>query len=159
MIKMTTESKQDNIIFMEGKELGLKTLFSQNQGCFGYLAVGHNPAGTPNGFVNVDEENNETSSNGFYELSVEEDSTYRRVPLTPHGEPIYNEDNGEVTVKFLAEFDVDNIVSGVTIDQIAIVNTETPNDPSTIYYAAATCDDDFNKSEQLAIGFIIEMTI
>lgn len=151
------ETKQDNIIFIEGKERGLKQLFSQDIGSFGYLALGSNPDGDTNGFINIDDED-ETSTNGFYEISIENDSTYQRVPLV-FQESIKNYDNGEVTVKFAAEFDIDNIISGATINQLAIVDSETPNDPSTNFYAAAVCDGDFVKTEKLALVFIIEMTI
>ena len=152
----TTETKQNNIIFIDGKEKGLKTLFSQDN--FGYLAVGHSQSGDTNGFINVPEDD-EVSSNGFNEVSVEEDSTYMRVPLVVDEEAFRNYDNGEVTVRFTAELDVDNIISGITIDQLAICDTQTPNDPSTTFYAAATCVDGFNKTEQLALVFVIEVTI
>lgn len=151
----TTDTKQDNIIFINGKEKGLKTLFSQDN--FGYLAVGCNQSGDTNGFVNV-LDGTEAPANGFYEISIDEDSTYRRVPLNIQTDSIKNEDNGEVTVKFIAEFDVDNIVSGATIDQLAIVDSAEVDQPTT-FYAAATCDNAFSKDEQLAIVFIIEMTI
>ena len=152
----TLDTKQDNIIFIDGKEKGLKALFSQEN--FGYLAVGYNKSNDTNGFVNV-EDSDEANQNGFYELSQEEDSTYNRVPLHIQENSIKNYNNGEVTVKFLAEFDIDNIVSGATINQLAIVDSAEAGDPSTTFYAAATCDDEFNKSEQLAIVFVIEMTI
>lgn len=152
----TTDTKQDNIIFIEGKEKGLKALFSSAN--FGYLALGHNvETETTNGFVNVESGSN--TSNGFYEISVNDDSTYQRVPLVVNQDSIKNYDNGEVTVKFTAEFDIDNIVSGININQLAIVNSQTPNDPSTTFYAAAVCNDGFNKSDQLALVFVIEITI
>lgn len=151
----TTDTKQDNIIFIDGKEQGLKTLFSNAN--FGYLALGHNSeTEATNGFVNV-EDGGANTSNGFYEISG--DSTYQRVPLVVSQDSIKNYDNGEVTVKFTAEFDVDNIVSGININQLAIVDSQTPNDPSTTFYAAAVCNDGFNKSDQLALVFVIEITI
>lgn len=155
----TKDTKQDNIIFIHGKEKGLQALFSQEH--FGYLALGFNQSNDTNGFINV-EDGQEAPANGFYEISKEMDSTYQRVPLHLVQESnavVRNYDNGEVTVKFMAEFDIDNIVSCATINQLAIVDTADPEDASTTFYAAATCDDSFNKSEQLAIVFIIEMTI
>lgn len=155
----TKDTKQDNIIFINGKQKGLEALFSQEN--FGYLALGYNQSNDTNGFVNV-EDGQEAPANGFYEISKEQDSTYERVPLyiiQDSNAIIRNYDNGEVTVKFMAEFDIDNIVSGATINQLAIVDSSDPEDLNTTFYAAATCDDNFNKSEQLAIVFIIEMTI
>ena len=155
----TIDTKQDNIIFINGKEKGLQALFSQEH--FGYLALGYNQSGDTNGFVNV-EDGQEAPANGFYEISKKEDSTYERVPLylvQDSNAIIRNYDNGEVTVKFMAEFDIDNIVSGATINQLAIVDSADVSNASTTFYAAATCDDQFNKSEQLAIVFILEMTI
>lgn len=150
-----TATKQDNIVFIEGKEKGLQTLFSTQN--FGYLAVGRNTENDTNGFINVDGTDS-TITNGFHEISLEEDSTYQRVPLNLHPDTIKNYDNGKVTVKFTAELDIDNIISNIPINQLAIVNTATVQDPSTIFYAAATCDD-FPKSEKLALVFVIEMTI
>lgn len=150
MIKMTSE-KQDNIIFMEGKAVGLKMLFNQEH--FGYLAVGH--VDNDNGFINPE---SDSVSNGFNEISLTEDSTYHRVPLTIHSDPILNTDNGRVTVKFTAELDIDNIISGISINQLAIVDSETAHDPNTIFYAAATCAN-YDKNETLALVFEISMTI
>lgn len=155
----TTDTKQDNIIFINGKQKGLQALFSQEH--FGYLALGYNRSNDTNGFINV-KDGQEAPANGFYEISKDEDSTYERVPLhlvQGTNAIIPNYDNGEVTVKFMAEFDIDNIVNGITINQLAIVDSADATDVSTTFYAAATCDDHFNKSEQLAIVFIIEMTI
>jgi len=160
----TLDTKQDNIIFIEGKEKGLKTLFSKEH--FGYLALGSNIETDTNGFVNI-EEGDETSSRGFHEIVVDamdeesayQDSTYQRVELVVQQDTIRDYDNGEVTVKFLAEFDVDNIVSGIPINQLAIVDTSTPNDPSTTYYAASTYNNNLIKDDQMALVFIIEITI
>lgn len=153
----TTDTKQDNIIFIDGKEKGLKILFSQEH--FGFLAVGyHSNTGDTNGFVNV-KDNDELSQNGFQEISVEEDSTYTRVPLVINQDSIKNYDNGEVTIICTAEFDIDNIIKDMPINQLAIVDSQTPNDPSTIFYAAATCREPFNKSEQNALVIVCELTI
>ena len=151
----TIDKKQDNIIFIEGKEKGLKTLFSQEN--FGYLALGYNQSGDTNGFVNI-EDGGTNSENGFYEISQEEDSTYNRVPLYVQEDSIKNYNNGEVTVKFIAEFDIDNIVNDTPINQLAIVDSAEAGDAPT-FYAAAVCDHEFRKDEQLAIVFVIEMTI
>lgn len=146
-----TSEKQDNIIFMKGKAVGLGILFNKDN--FGYLAVGH--VDTDNGFVNPE---NDSISNGFNEISLTEDSTYHRVPLTIHSDPIQNIENGRVTVKFTAELDVDNIISGISINQLAIVDSETAHDPDTIFYAAATCAN-YDKNETLALVFEISMTL
>lgn len=148
---MTT--KQNNIIFMEGKEKVLEKLFSSTE--FGYLAVGYNSSDDTNGFINVDTED-ETSVNGFYEIT--EDSTYTRVPLSFHS--IINRDNsnGKVTAKFTAELDLDNIVNNIPINQIAIVDSSEKMDASTTFFAAAVTEK-FIKSEKLALVFVIEITI
>ncbi len=146
-----TSEKQDNIIFMEGKAVGLSILFNQEH--FGYLAVGH--VDNENGFINPE---NDSISNGFNEISKEEDSTYQRVPLVIHSDPIQNAENGRVTVKFTAELDIDNIISGISINQLAIVDSETVRDPDTVFYAAATCAN-YDKNETLALVFEISMTI
>ena len=143
--------KQDNIIFMDGKAVGLSVLFDKNH--FGYLAVGH--VDSDNGFV---EPNANSTSNGFHEIEETEDTTYTRVPLTMHPNIIKNTENGRVTVKFTAELDVDNIISGITINQLAIVDSATARDPDTIFYAAATCAN-YDKNETLALVFEIAMTI
>ncbi len=152
----TLDTKQDNIIFINGKEKGLRALFSQDN--FGYLALGYNQSGDTNGFVNVID-GTEAQNNGFYEISKEQDSTYERVPLYVQEQSIKNENNGEVTIKLLGEFDIDNIISGAPINQLAIVDSADSEDTTTTFYAAATCDSEFTKSEQLAIVFVIEMTI
>lgn len=153
----TLDTKQDNIIFMDGKAKGLQILFSQEN--FGYLALGCNKSNDTNGFKNT-EDGAELTENGFYEISHEDDTTYQRAPLHVVEQGTYkNPDNGEVTVKFMAEFDIDNIINGLDINQLAIVDSADCEDATSTFYAAAVCDDNFNKSEQLAIVFIIEMTI
>ena len=54
---MSNLTKQNNIIFMEGKEKILEKIFTS---AFGYLAVGYNSSNDTNGFINVDigDENN-----------------------------------------------------------------------------------------------------
>ena len=154
----TIDTAQDNIVFMEGKALGIQKMLSQDQGCFGYVALGYCPEDESNGFTNVDPDD-ETSTNGFREISLEtDDSTYKRVPLTPFEDPYYNKDNGEVTVKFMCEFNVDNIVSNIPFNQIAIVDTQDPNDTATKFYAASVYHGNIPKSETISMVFIIEVT-
>ncbi len=148
---MTT--KQNNIIFLEGKEKILEKLFSATE--FGYLAVGYNSSNDTNGFINV-EPDDETNTNGFYEIS--EDSTYQRVPLSFQSIINKDEDNGKVTAKFTAELDLDNIINNVPINQIAIVDSSEKGDASTTFFAAAVTED-FIKNEKLALVFVIEITM
>lgn len=148
---MTT--KQNNIIFLEGKEKILEKLFSTTE--FGYLAVGYNSSNDTNGFINV-EPDDETNTNGFYEIS--EDSTYQRVPLSFQSIINKDEDNGKVTAKFTAELDLDNIINNVPINQIAIVDSSEKSDASTTFFAAAVTED-FIKNEKLALVFVIEITM
>lgn len=148
---MTT--KQNNIIFLEGKEKVLQKLFSSTE--FGYLAVGYNSSDDTNGFINVDHDDDITP-NGFYEIS--DDSTYERVPLSFHSIINRDSDNGKVTAKFTAELDLDNIINNVPINQIAIVDSSEKGDASTTFFAASVTEE-FIKSEKLALVFVIEITI
>lgn len=146
-------TKQNNIIFLEGKEKILQRFFSSTE--FGYLAVGYNKSNDTNGFINTDPKN-ETQTNGFYEIS--EDSTYERVPLNFHSIINKNEETGKVTAKFTAELDVDNIINNIPINQIAIVDSSERNNASTTFFAAAVTEE-FVKSEKLALVFVIEITM
>lgn len=147
-------TKQDQIIFIDGKEKGLKTLFNSDN--FGYLAIGKATEEDDNGFENP---MNDSYSNGFNEISiVNDDSTYQRIPLQVVEDTVKDIDTGKVTVKFTADLDIDNIVSGIRINQLAIVDSSDSTDPNTIMYAASTFPT-FTKSEKIAITFLIEMKI
>lgn len=147
-----TKSKQ--VIFMDGKEKGLKILFGPDN--FGYLALGKATDPDDNGFENP---LNDNYSNGFNEISVvNDDSTYQRIPLQLVEDTIKNTDNGRVTVKFTADLDIENIVSGIDINQLAIVDSSDSTDPNTIIYAASTFPSQ-QKSEKNALTFLIEMEI
>lgn len=147
-------TKQDQIVFMTGKEKGLQTLFSSEN--FGYLAIGMAAEEKDNGFENPA---NDTAPTGFNEVSrVNDDSTYERIPLKPVGDTIKDPDTGKVTVKFTADLDIDNIISGLRINQLAIVDSSDCTDPNTVIYAASTFPT-FTKSEKIAITFLIEMKI
>ena len=147
-------TKQDQIIFINGKEKGLKALFSSDN--FGYLAIGKATIEDDNGFENP---LNDIDSNGFNEISVvNDDSTYQRIPLQVVDDTIKDTDTGKVTVKFTADLDIDNIVSGIRINQLAIVDSSDSTDPNTVMYAASTFPT-FTKSEKIAITFLIEMKI
>lgn len=146
-------TKKSNIIFMEGKEKVLQKLFDSNG--FGYLAVGYNSSNDTNGFVNLDQDD-ENSDRGFYEI---EESTYQRVPLSFHSIINKDDDNGTVTAKFTAELDLDNIINNVPINQIAIVDSSDKNNQANTTYFAAAVTETFTKSERLALVFVIEITI
>lgn len=146
--------KQDQIIFLEGKEKGLKKLFSQD--CFGWLAIGKSLVDGDNGFENPD---NDLADNGFNELSIVNDSpSYARIPLNIVGDSIKDLNTGKATVKFTADLDIDNITEGIAIDQLAIVDSSDSTDTNTTIYAASTFPK-FTKSEKIAITFLISMTI
>lgn len=149
---MTT--RKNNIIFMEGKEKALQKFFSSSN--FGYLAVGYNSSNDTNGFINPSSEEDSTD-NGFNEISGES-STYTRVPL--HFESIIDKDydNGKITAKLTAELGLDNIVETIPINQIAIVDTDEVGSGSTTFFAAAVTEE-FQKNEQLALVFVIEVTM
>lgn len=149
-----TTGKQSDIIFIEGKEKVLSKLFDASN--FGYLAVGFNESTTDtNGFVNVDP-NEESSVNGFYEISS--DPTYQRVPLSYHSTVSKDYNSGTVTAKFTAELDLDNTINNTPINQIAIVDSSDKTNASTTFFAASVTEK-FIKNEKLALVFVIEITI
>lgn len=140
-------NKQDQIIFLNGKEIALRELFSKT---FGYLAVGYSESN--NGFQNPD---TDTGDTGFHEISTTtDDPTYMRIPLVPYGQPVKDKSNGKVLYKFTADLDIDNITRSVNINQFAIVNTATAGDVNTKIYAASTFTD-FQKDDTIAITFVV----
>jgi hypothetical protein len=142
--------KQDQIVFLKGKEIALKKLFSQDN--FGYLAIGSSES-TDNGFYNPATGEDD---NGFNEISqINDDATYMRIPLVPFGTPQIDNDTGKVLCKFAADLDIDNIQSDININQFAIVDTADVDSPTNIY-AAATFSN-IPKNNELAITFIIGM--
>lgn len=147
-------TKKEQIVFMKGKEQGLKRLFSSEN--FGYLAIGRCEVEGDNGFENP---LNDTDSNGFNEISrVNDDSTYARIPLQIVNDTVEDRESGKVRVKFTADLDINNIVNGLRINQLAIVDSQDCTDPNTVIYAASTFPT-FTKSEKIAITFLIEMVI
>lgn len=142
-----TDTKQDQIIFLKGKEKALKSLFSE--GNFGYLALGYREK--DNGFMNE----TATTSNGFSEIT---EPTYQRVKLTPLSDVVMDETNGKVTIRLVADIDSNNIISHTIINQMAIVDNASKSHANTVFYCAATFSD-FPKSEQTALGFDIEIKL
>lgn len=140
-----TNNSQNQIIFMEGKELSLKQLFTGETPIFGYLAIGYDPYKA--GFINPDE----TTENGFKE--IDSDSTYARIPLNLF-DIEKDKDTGKVLCKFTADLDVDNIQNEQTINQFAIVDSSEERDVNTIYYAASMFED-IIKNDKLAITFVV----
>ena len=143
-----TNNRKDQIVFLDGKEEAMRTLFSSEH--FGYLAIGYtNPN---NGFINPE---TDTDDIGFHEISqTTDDATYLRIPLTPYGEAIKDLDNGKVLCKFSADLDIDNIQRNTPINQYAIVNSATPGDVNTRVYAASTFPT-FTKNNKIAITFVV----
>ena len=146
-------TKQNQIIFMNGKKKGLIDLFSKEH--FGYLAIGCNKSQDVNGF----EDTENTTNNGFSEISTTDDSSYHRIELKVQPNDITIDYNTKkVTVPFTADLDVDNIKNSTLINQFAIVDNADATSLNTIYYAASTFPE-FSKTDQIAITFTIEMTI
>lgn len=141
-----TGNKQDQIIFLTGKEKALRTLFSEAN--FGYLALGFSE---DNGFVNE----TSTTSNGFQELT---EPTYKRIKLTPQSETIKNDNNDKVSITLMADMDVDNVIKTTSINQLAIVDSSSKTDANTVFYCASTFPE-FPKSEQTALSFSLEMVL
>lgn len=144
-------TKQNQIIFLDGKEIALKALLSET---FGYLAIGYSEVN--DGFQNPD---TDTGPTGFNEISVtKDDPTYERIPLVPYGETVKDTSNGKVLCKFTADLDIENIQRHIPINQFAIVNTSTPNDVNTKIYAASTFTE-FKKDNSIAITFVIGLRL
>lgn len=140
-----TANKQDQMIFLDGKEKALKSLFSDT---FGYLAIGYSE--TNDGFVNPTSGTN----TGFNEISKNVDPTYERIPLVPYGDTIKDTSNGKVLCKFTADLDIENIQRNIPINQFAVVNTNTVGDVNTKIYGASTFTT-FTKDNSIAITFVI----
>lgn len=137
---------KNQIIFMEGKEQALKSLFTGDNCPFGFLAIGY--AENNNGFQ---EETSEVS-NGFNEIS--EANGYERIPLILHSDdPVHDEDTGKVLVKFQATLSTENITVSQEINQIAIVDRQDITD-ATKYYSALTFPT-FTKTSESSITFVI----
>lgn len=146
-----TNTKQDQIIFLDGKEIALKKLLSDT---FGFLAIGYSE--TNDGFENPE---TDTANTGFREISTtNDDPTYMRIPLAPYGATVKDKSNGKVLCKFTADLDIDNIQRNIPINQFAIVNTATPNDVNTKIYAASTFTE-FKKDDSIAITFVIGLRL
>lgn len=145
--------KKSQIIFMKGKEEALNRLFNGEQSVFGYLAVGY--VANDNGFEDsLEEQDGSSNQYGFVEIDQSEISSYKRVPLQSMNETTYDESTGKVLVKFQATLNVDNIQTSQPINQIAIVDTATPNDAGTKFYSATTFQT-FNKTAESSITFVL----
>lgn len=143
----------DQIIFLDGKEEALKTLFSQNK--FGYIAIGRQSAtDTSNGFSEPDS-NNET---GFHEITKLDSPSYYRIPLKKTDKVVKDPDTGKVSMTFVADLDVDNIVEGIQINQFAICDNQDSSSLNTVFYCASVFPT-FTKNEKIAISFEIEMKV
>lgn len=138
--------KQDQLIFLTGKEKALKILFSEAN--FGYLALGYNE---DNGFQNE----TETTPNGFVEIT---EPTYKRVKLTALDVVKIDEDTGTATITLVGDINVDNIIKSTSVNQLAIVDSSSSTDANTTFYCAATFPT-FKKSEQTALSFSLDMKI
>lgn len=145
-----TQTKQSQIVFLDGKEIALKALCENT---FHFLAIGH--ADEDNGFQNPD---TDTGPTGFNEITAEEDPTYERIPLIPYGKTVKDIDSGKVLCKFTADLDIDNIQRNIKINQFAIVNTKTVGDVNTKIYAASTFTS-FLKDNSIAITFVIGLRL
>lgn len=137
------------IIFTEGKELAMKSLFDANETySFSWIAIGNSPTGQ--GFENSQTPGTSSAGNGFVEI---EDETYSRIPLKYKSTDIDN-DSGKVTVMFEAQLDYQNIITSTTINQLAVVDNGQRNNANTKFYSATTFPS-FTKNSQNAMTFVI----
>lgn len=141
-------TKQSQIIFVDGKEKALESLFSGDGSPFGFLAIGY--AEQDNGFEEANAEQNKT--NGFSEISSV--NGYERIALTPSEEaPDKDVDTGKVLVKFKATLPNENISVNQNINQIAVVDRQDISN-DTVFYCATTFPT-FTKSIESSITFVI----
>lgn len=144
-------ANSSQLIFLEGKEIALKSLFQANNSeeveNFGYLAIGYDPEAT--GFV--DEEGSTISDKGFQEIS--EDSNYTQRLELEYLDTTPDYDTSTVLVRFKAVLPSDVII-GQNINQFAVVNNSTPNSADTKIYSASTFPV-FNKTNTSSITFIV----
>lgn len=138
---MSALEKQQQIIFSKGKEHALESLFTS---IFPYLALGY--IDEDNGFTNSEED--------FKEIDKTQHPTYKRVPIS-YSTSTSDIDTGVVSVEFIANIDIDNIEDDVNINQFAICDCAEGN---TIFYAASTFPT-YTKNGQMAITFVLEMTM
>ena len=131
------------LIFMNGKEAALRTLFTEK---FCYIAIGFDS--TENGFT--DSKDN-ILPDGFKEI---EQSTYNRIPLT-YVSTEFDESNGKVLVKVKGELDYSNIKASTKINQLAVVDNQTPNDIANTIFYSATKFPSFEKNSQTAMTFVL----
>lgn len=148
-------TKKSQIIFMDGKEIALDSLFNGEDGAFGYLAIGYSSE-DDNGFE--DPKENPTATNidpGFKEINITNIPSYKRIALQAvSGSAEKDPDTGKVLKKYQAILDTDNISTSQNINQIAVVDSATPNDADTNIYSATTFPT-FNKTSESSITFII----
>lgn len=139
-------TKKSQIIFMNGKEKALKSLFYGENCPFGYLAIGY--AENDNGF----EEPNSDTESGFKE--IQKANGYERIPLELYPEEAdKDEDTGKVLVKFQATLPTTNITSSQDINQIAIVDNKNISEDTSIY--SATTFPTFTKTAESSITFVV----
>lgn len=148
-------TKTEQIIFIKGKEEGLKTLF--NSANFGYLAVGYQESAN-NGFENPSSltDQNITDS-GFKEISRNDDGQYTR-PALEYVESFPDYDTGRVVCRFTATLSTSNIISGIKINQFAICDSVDPDDLNTTFYCASTFPE-ISKDNNIEISFTIDLGI
>lgn len=145
-------TKNHQIIFIDGKREGLKTLF--NSANFGYLAIGYTKE--DNGFKNPSSEESKDSS-GFVEISKNEVQSYERIKLEYVQDFDYIDYNqGRVTCRFTATLPTTNIIDNQEINQFAICDSMDPYDANTNFYCAATFPT-FTKNSNLEISFTIDL--
>lgn len=150
---MTDDTTKDQIIFIKGKNEGLKTLFNSSN--FGYLAVGRADSST-NGFTQPQSLDDQTTS-GFHEISKNEDGQYTRIPLQ-YVESMPDYDTGRVVCRFTATLSTSNIVEDTVINQFAICDSSDPDDLNTTFYCASTFPE-IKKNNNIEISFTIDLGI
>ena len=146
-------TKTEQIIFIKGKNEGLKTLFNSSN--FGYLAIGHADP-TNNGFEAETSLEDQTES-GFQEISKNEEGQYTRIPLE-YVESYPDYGTGRVVCRFTATLSTSNIISGKSINQFAICDSSDPDDLNTTYYCASTFPE-IKKDNNIEISFTIDLGI
>lgn len=147
-------TKYNQLVFTKGKEKALDALFSgENEGVFGYLALGYQSDEQTNGFEEPADESNDVDDNGgFNEITTAEN--YQRIQLKPIPEATtVDGKSGQVIKKYEAELSADNVTNSL-INQFAICDNAKFDEGDTTIYSAAAFKT-FHKTSETSITFIV----
>ena len=153
---MADDIKFNQITLPPGKEAAIRTIFNH----FKYVALGTaNSPDNRKGFIMPVEGDNFLTDCAFNEVDSNINPSYIRPELVELEDSAIN-DNGRVTLSFACEIDTTNISEAqmVTLNQMVIVDNQTPNDINSEGFYASVFPD-FEKNGNIAIEFTIEVSL